>query len=72
MRKDMAEKAMKRMTELSDEIIRTSELFQKGCDEKEYIQYRNGIGLILADILDYIMRPIFKEYPELTPEEIKK
>lgn len=67
----MAEKAMKRMTELSDDIIRTSELFQEGCDEKEYVMYRNGIGTILAYIFEFIMRPIYMEHPELTPKELK-
>jgi len=71
MDKEIAEKMIKKMLELSSEFSEIANTIKKNCDEKEFITYRNGIGKILADIFDYLMLPIFRNYPDLIPEELK-
>ncbi|MEJ2628676.1 MAG: hypothetical protein P8078_08990, partial [bacterium] len=60
MKRDVAEQVINRMIKLSDEICETINIIKKGSNEEEKVLYRHAIGRILADILDYIMRPIFQ------------
>jgi hypothetical protein len=41
---------------------------RESCKEEEYIEYRRGIGGIMAEIYIRIREPIYKLHPDLDPE----
>ncbi|MEP3279366.1 MAG: hypothetical protein ABJN26_06055 [Stappiaceae bacterium] len=55
------------LRELDESIVQ----IQDDCDEEEYRNYKYSVGKVMVSVRENILDPIFKEYPELIPEELK-
>jgi hypothetical protein len=59
------------MIEFSGRLNQSIKLVMDNCDDDEFKRYRRTVGKIMGEMFVEIMTPIYKEYPELTPEELK-
>jgi len=57
--------------ECSDKLNVSIQTVKDSCSKQEFVDYRKAAGRIMGDMQVEILRPIFKEYPELEPEEWK-
>jgi hypothetical protein len=71
MEKSVAEKVLALMLEYSGKLDASVQLVKDTCTEQEFRHYRRAIGKIMGEMGVEIMWPIFKEHPELEPEEFK-
>lgn len=65
--KQIVEVLVRQGSELNDLLI----LIRNNCDDAEFMRYRDAIGRIMGDMLIDLMNPIFEQYPELKPAELK-
>jgi len=57
---------------VSGELDRSVALVKdSGADEETLKKYRRSVGHVMAELHDQIMRPIFKEHPDLEPDELR-
>lgn len=49
-----------------DEILET---IRRECSEDEVLRYTDGISQVLEHLHDDILAPIYREHPDLRPEE---
>ena len=52
-----------------DESIR---LVMDNCSEEEFKSYRNATSIILTDILEEVLNPIFGVHSDLIPQDLRK
>ena len=49
--------------------LNQSVAFVQDCDEEEhFLEYRNLVGRLMADVFDEGMRPLYRRFPELLPD----
>jgi len=49
--------------------LNQSVAFVQDCDEEErFLEYRNLVGRLMADVFDEGMRPLYQRFPELLPD----
>ncbi len=71
MEKEAAEKVVKRVLEITDELINALEPLQSKCSEADFNSLKLGTGTALVSILDNLLKPIFKQHPDLKPDYMK-
>jgi hypothetical protein len=70
MNKMIAEEVINNARHLSGEVSELANIIKKGCEGDELKTFNYNIGVILADLFDKIMIPIFREYPDLIPSDM--
>jgi len=45
---------------------------EKDCTPEEFANLKQAIGAVMGETYFSIMQPIFREYPDLTPEGLKR
>lgn len=68
MDKDTAKQLMARAQDCIHLFNEMVELAQSNCDKDEERVVRHAVGHALSELLDRLMVPIFREYPDLIPE----
>ncbi len=59
------------MLDIGGKIDRSIALVQNGFTEEEFLTYRKMAGEFMGGILIDVMNPIFSNFPELKPNELK-
>jgi hypothetical protein len=54
--------------ELNDALLK----IQQECEEEEFVFYRLSFGKVMGYMLTDILNPIFKEHPDLIPEQLRE
>jgi len=57
--------------ECSGRLNQSAKMVQDTCPTQEFERYRNAVGNIMGHLYLDIMVPIFREYPDLEPEDFK-
>jgi hypothetical protein len=71
MKRELAERIVSRLHKVTMEIDETIAIVQKECTDEEFREYRRAAGHAMGYLFTDIIRPIFQEYPELMPEEMR-
>lgn len=71
MEKEVARQINALMLDFFGKLNASVKLVQQHCSEEEFEQYRRAIGMIMGDITTEVMMPLYKEYPDLEPDEFK-
>lgn len=71
MQKQVAEQVPALMLEYSGKLDQSVQLVKDTCTEEEFLDYRKAVGRIMGEMCVEIMWPIFHEYPDLEPDELK-
>ena len=71
MKRDVAEQIVSIMHKVTMEMDASIVLVQRECTDEELIEYRRAAGRAMGYLFTDIVRPIFRDYPELMPEEMK-
>lgn len=71
MQREVAEEILALMLEYSGKLNRSVQLVKDTCNNEEFIDYRKTVACIMGEMYVEIMWPIFHEYPDLEPEEMK-
>jgi len=66
--KELAQKICEMLDRYSGELDESVRWVKEECSEEEFLDYRSIIAKILTDMLIDIYNPIYRLYPELTPE----
>lgn len=59
------------MLELTAKLNESVTLVRDTCDEEEFIHYRKVVATIMGNILIDVLNPIYEEFPELKPPELR-
>jgi hypothetical protein len=54
-----------------DNLNRSTQKFKDECSAEDFEWYRDGVGRMMAYSYEHIMGPLFKQHPDLEPEEWK-
>jgi hypothetical protein len=68
MDEDTAKQLMARAKDCIELFNEMVELAQSHCDQDEERVVRHAVGFALSELLDRLIVPIFREYPDLIPE----
>jgi type II secretory pathway component PulF len=71
MDKAIAKQISALMLEYGAKLDESISLVMAHCTEDELKRYRQSVGHILGYMLLEIMNPLYKEYPDLKPPELK-
>jgi hypothetical protein len=71
-KRELAQQIVAIMRKVTMEMDASISLVQGECSEEEFVEYRRAAGRVMGYVFADIVRPIFQEYPELVPEEMKK
>ena len=71
MKRELAEQIVSKLHRATMEIDETIALVQKECSADELHEYRRAAGHAMGYLFTDIIRPIFQQYPDLMPEEMK-
>ena len=72
MEKEVAREINTLMLDYFAKLNASVKLVQQRCNEEEFQRYRKVIGKIMGEMSVEVMMPLYREYPELEPEEFKK
>ncbi len=72
MEKEVARKINTLMLDYFAKLNASVKFVQQECNEEEFHRYRKVIGKIMGEMSVEIMMPLYREYPDLEPEEFKK
>jgi hypothetical protein len=72
MNKELAGKIFTLLNDQSRELNDVLISIQEQCGEEEFNFYRRGFGKVLGYMLMDILNPIFKEYPDLVPDQLRE
>jgi hypothetical protein len=72
MQREIASGIIELMTEYSAKLNQSAQLVKDSCPTEEFQEYRTAVGQIMGTMYVDIMRPIFKEHPDLEPEWHKR
>lgn len=70
MKKETAEKTSLALLRISSVLDTLLHEYEEKLGEEEFIAYRKKFGEILASVYLEVLRPLWKEHPELEPEEM--
>ena len=70
MTKGTAEHVHSLLLASSTAINRSIALVQEGADESEFRAYRLAAGRLMAKLMDDLIMPLYREYPDLVPPEL--
>lgn len=71
MDRKIAEKAIPALFEAAAIMNNTLLLMQEGCSAEEFAALRRGTGCAMGYLHSDVIQPILREYPDLTPENMK-
>ena len=71
MQLQVARQVLALMLEYSGKLDQSIQLVKDSCTEQEFLDYREAVGKIMGEMCVEIMWPIFKEHPDLEPDEMK-
>lgn len=71
MDRKIAEKVVPALFEASGKMNDALLLIQEGCSAEEFAAFRKGTGRAMGYWYTEVIDPILREYPDLTPENIK-
>ena len=71
MRREVAEEISTLMLEYGAKLDKSVRLVVACSSENEAVRYRRAVGKILGEMLLEIMNPIYSEYPELKPPQLR-
>ena len=69
MNRELAGEIVTLLTDQARELIDALLKIQQECEEEELSFYRSGIGKVMGYMLTEILNPLFKEHPDLVPEQ---
>jgi hypothetical protein len=72
MKHDVAKQIVSTMHKVTMELDAAISFVQRECTEEEFVAFRRAAGRAMGYLFTDIVRPIFKDYPDLIPEEMKK
>jgi hypothetical protein len=72
MDKKIAAQIREVLLECSGKVDESLGWVQKSCSQEEFQEYRRAAGKIMGAIYFEALEPIFREYPDLQPEGMKK
>ena len=70
MRRDVAEMISKLMLECGAKLDDSVRLIMESCSREEFEAYRSAVGQIMGTMLLDVMNPIYREHPDLKPDEL--
>jgi len=71
MDREVAEQVLKNLMECSAKLNQSLQLIKDNCREDEFDAYRTAIGHIMGNMYLDVMTAIFREHPELEPDDFK-
>ncbi|MEZ4295445.1 MAG: hypothetical protein R3B70_10760 [Polyangiaceae bacterium] len=71
MKKDAAVKLNEVLVECYFKLHDTVDIAREHCDPDERKTYCRAVGKVLGHLLLDVMEPIYSEYPDLRPEQLK-
>ena len=71
MQREVAAEILALMREYSGKLDRSVQLVKDTCSTEEFSDYRKAVGATMGEMYMGVMWPIFREHPELEPEELK-
>ena len=71
MTKELALRIRDMLLEFSGKIDESVRLVKDTCPEDEFRRYRSGTAQIMGAMYAEVLRPLFREHPELEPESMK-
>lgn len=72
MERHVAEQVLASLFDACQKINLSLVLIQEKCAPEEFHTYRRGTGRVLAEVYSEFLDPIFKEHPDLVPEEMRR
>lgn len=69
--KALSEDLSRRLLEVSRQLDDSVAVAQAQCSEEEFNEYRRQIGMLMANLYADILRPLWKEHPDLKPPEME-
>ena len=71
MNKEAAQKVSDLMQRFGKELSESIRWVAEDSPDEEVVQYKAAVATILTDMLIEIMNPLYRLYPDLTPEELE-
>jgi hypothetical protein len=69
---ELATKLNAELLDLGDRLNNALLEIQKSCEEEEFQQYRKAFGTVMGVMYLDILGPIYRDYPNLQPEGLRK
>lgn len=69
--RDLARQVIDALDESSSVINESIRLVKERCTEEEFVAYRKAAGFVIGYLYTDVLAPIFKQHPDLEPEELK-
>ncbi|AUX20924.1 uncharacterized protein SOCEGT47_014000 [Sorangium cellulosum] len=71
MKKEIAEEIFNSTREYCSKLNESLRKVEEECDAADFEWYRAGVAYVMGYSHEHIMDPLFKQHPELEPEEWK-
>ncbi len=71
MKREIAAQISTLMLEHAAKLDQSIQLVMTNGTEDEVVRYRRAVGKIMGEMLLEIMNPIYSEYPDLKPPQLK-
>jgi hypothetical protein len=68
--KQTAKQILSRMEACIDLLSEVVEIAHANCGESEEKIVRRGVGQVLSEIQDRLTDPLYREYPDLLPQDV--
>ena len=72
MDKEVARRVSESVLKASDELGRSVGFVRDNCSESELLAYGDLISKVLHDLWVHALKPIYVQYPDLEPQELKR
>jgi hypothetical protein len=70
--KTIAKRVIDVMDDCSERINETIREVQQRCSDEEFRRYRKAAGVVMGYIYTDVVAPLYRQHPELEPEELRK
>jgi hypothetical protein len=68
--KKTASQVSELMLEYSAKLDQSLKMVMDNCSEQEFKSYRDAVGQLMGVMLLDVMNPIYKQHPDLKPEQL--
>lgn len=72
MKRENAEKVVANLGQVADLLNATAQIVLEGEPAEVSKPFRILVGTVMADIFERMLSPLYKEFPELEPEELRR
>ena len=69
--KTLSEDISRRLLEVSRQLNESVAVAQGLCSDEEFNEFRLQIGMLMAGLYADILRPLWREHPDLKPPEME-